>query len=82
MLELVGPRLRPGSVVVFDEYFNHPGWQDGEHRAWREHVAARAVEFVYEAFTHDHEQVVVVVAGTRDVDNPAARTSTPEARPS
>lgn len=82
VLDLVGPRLRPGSVVLFDEYLNHPGWQDGEHRAWREHVAAHAVEFVYEAFTHDHEQVVVVVTGTRDVGTPAVRASTPGARPS
>ena len=38
MLEHVGPRLRPGSVVVFDEYLNHPGWEDGEHRAWTEYL--------------------------------------------
>ncbi|MEJ2870394.1 class I SAM-dependent methyltransferase [Actinomycetospora sp. OC33-EN08] len=72
-LGLVGPRLHPGSVIVFDEYLNHPGWQDGEHRAWREFVAAADVEFVYEAFTHDSEQVVVVVTGLRHVDTPAAR---------
>jgi predicted O-methyltransferase YrrM len=72
-LELVGPRLRPGSVVVFDEYLNHPGWQDGEHRAWREFVAAHDVEFVYEAFTHDSEQVVVVITGIRQVEAPTAR---------
>jgi predicted O-methyltransferase YrrM len=73
VLELVGPRLRPGSVVVFDEYLNHPGWQDGEHRAWREHVAAHDLEFVYEAFTHDNEQVVVVVTGTRGLSAPGPR---------
>ncbi|MDL5154666.1 class I SAM-dependent methyltransferase [Actinomycetospora termitidis] len=72
-LELVGPRLRPGSVVVFDEYLNHSGWQDGEHRAWREFVAAHDIEFVYEAFTHDSEQVVVVITGTRDVGAPEPR---------
>jgi predicted O-methyltransferase YrrM len=73
VLELVGPRLRPGSVVVFDEYLNHPGWQDGEHRAWREFVAAHDVEFVYEAFTHDNEQVVAVVTGVRGLDAPPSR---------
>ncbi len=26
VLHQVGPRLRPGSVIVFDEYFNYPGW--------------------------------------------------------
>ncbi|PVZ09536.1 class I SAM-dependent methyltransferase [Actinomycetospora cinnamomea] len=62
VLEHVGPRLRPGSVVVFDEYLNHPGWEEGEHRAWREYVARTGLAFSYEAFTHDNEQVVVVVA--------------------
>jgi hypothetical protein len=38
VLELVGPRLVAGSVVLFDEYFNYPGWQHGEHRAWHEYV--------------------------------------------
>ena len=61
VLEHVGPRLHPGSVVVFDEYLNHAGWQDGEHRAWTEYVTRCGLEFSYEAFTHDHEQVVIVV---------------------
>ena len=26
VLDLVGPRLVPGSIVAFDEYFNFPGW--------------------------------------------------------
>ncbi|GAA4867715.1 class I SAM-dependent methyltransferase [Actinomycetospora straminea] len=63
VLEQIGPRLRPGSVVVFDEYLNHAGWEDGEHRAWTEFVARSGLGFTYEAFTHDNEQVVVVVTG-------------------
>lgn len=57
----VGPRLRPGSVIVFDEYFNYPGWQRHEHRAWQEFVAASALEFEYVAYTGNNEQVAVVV---------------------
>jgi hypothetical protein len=57
----VGPRLRPGSVIVFDEYFNYPGWQRHEHRAWQEFVAAGALEFEYVAYTGNNEQVAVVI---------------------
>ena len=32
-LEHVGSRLVEGSVVVFDEYFNYPNWQEHEHKA-------------------------------------------------
>lgn len=63
VLEHVGPRLRPGSVLVFDEYFNYPGWQDHEHRAWTEFVERTGLRFTYEGYTLDHEQVVVRVTG-------------------
>jgi predicted O-methyltransferase YrrM len=66
VLELVGPRLRPGSVVVFDEYLNHPGWEDGEHRAWTEYRERTGTGATYEAFTHDNEQVVVVITSVPD----------------
>jgi predicted O-methyltransferase YrrM len=61
VLKHVGPRLRPGSVIVFDEYFNYPGWQQHEHRAWQEFVAASAIEFQYAAYTYNNEQVAIVV---------------------
>lgn len=61
VLENVGPRLRPGTVLVFDEYFNYPSWQDHEHRAWTEFVQRTGIGFTYEGYTTDHEQVVVRV---------------------
>jgi predicted O-methyltransferase YrrM len=61
VLKHIGPRLGPGSVIVFDEYFNYPGWEQHEHRAWQEFVGRSAIEFRYAAYTADHEQVVVIV---------------------
>ena len=66
VLQQVGPRLRPGSVIVFDEYFNYPGWEQHEHRAWHEFVAKTGIECRYVAYTHNHEQVAVVVTGTSE----------------
>ncbi|AEA25603.1 class I SAM-dependent methyltransferase [Pseudonocardia benzenivorans] len=63
VLECVGPRLRPGSVVVFDEFFNYPGWPDHEARAWREFVEATGCAFAWEAYTVADEQVVVRITG-------------------
>ncbi|WP_433609118.1 class I SAM-dependent methyltransferase [Prescottella agglutinans] len=59
VLDLIGDRLVPGSVLVFDEYFNYPGWQDHEHRAWTEFVTRTGIGFDYLAYTANHEQVVV-----------------------
>lgn len=61
VLRQVGPRLRLGSVIIFDEFFNYPGWQGHEHRAWMEFVERENIGFRYEAFTYDNEQVVVVI---------------------
>jgi predicted O-methyltransferase YrrM len=61
VLSMVGPRLQSGSVVVFDEFFNYPGWRNHEYRAWTEFVNGAAIEFQYEAFTHDNEQVVITI---------------------
>jgi hypothetical protein len=61
VLSLLRERIVAGTVIVFDEYFNHPGWQTGEFRAWTEFVEATGFTFEYRAYTYDNEQVVVVV---------------------
>lgn len=64
VLDLVGPRLRPGSIIVFDEFFNFPDWQQHEYKAWLEYVEQTGIQFTYEAYTYDNEQVVVRVTAT------------------
>jgi predicted O-methyltransferase YrrM len=59
VFEHCGPRLVAGSVVVFDEYFNFPGWERHEHRAWQEYVERTGTRFTWLAYTADDEQVVV-----------------------
>jgi predicted O-methyltransferase YrrM len=61
VLDIVGSRLRAGSVVLFDEYFNYQGWRDHEYKAWSEFVARTGIKFSYEGYSGDHEQVVVKI---------------------
>ncbi|WP_235079192.1 class I SAM-dependent methyltransferase [Amycolatopsis orientalis] len=63
VLDNVGPRLRVGSIVHFDEFFNFPGWKRHEYRAWTEHVEKTGVEFAYEAYTYNDNQVTVRITG-------------------
>lgn len=67
VLDLLEPRLRVGTVVLFDEYFNFPGWEKHEHRAWTEFVARTGVRFEYAGFTADDEQVIVRITGLPSV---------------
>jgi predicted O-methyltransferase YrrM len=58
VLDHLGPRIRSGSIIVFDEYFNYPGWEEGEHRAFTEFVAARSVSYTYLAYTNSQQVAV------------------------
>jgi hypothetical protein len=57
VLELLGDRIVPGTVLQFDEYMNYPGWQGGEYKAFQDFVSARKVEFDYIGLSN--EQVAV-----------------------
>jgi hypothetical protein len=59
VLTALASRLREGTVILFDEYFNFPGWEEHEHRAWTEFVAERGLRFEYLGYTADDEQVAV-----------------------
>jgi methyltransferase family protein len=62
VLDLIGGRLRPGTVVLFDEYFNYPGWERHEHLAWREFVDRTGVSFDYVCYTSNNEQLAVRIS--------------------
>ena len=51
-------QIGAGTVIAFDEYFNYPGWQQYEYKAFMEFVAENNIEFEYIART-DFQQVAV-----------------------
>lgn len=36
-----------GTVITFDEYWNYPGWEQGEYKAWREISERYGIAFRY-----------------------------------
>ena len=54
-------QIVPGTVIVFDEYLNYPGWQLDEFRAWQEHVKAFGVKYQYIGRVSRHQKVAVRV---------------------
>jgi hypothetical protein len=61
VLDRLVPRLRVGTIIVFDEYFNYPGWQQDEYRAWQEIVARHDIGYEYIGFVSRHQQVAVKI---------------------
>ena len=65
VLSLLGDRIVPGTVLVFDEYLGFPNWPKGEHRAWAEFVAARGLKYRYLAFANTQAAVQVILTAPR-----------------
>ena len=57
VLALLKERLATGSVILFDEYFNYPNWEQHEFRAFQEFVNESSVKYTYLAFAR--QQVAV-----------------------
>ncbi len=51
ILDCFRDRIKPGTVIVFDEYFNYPNWRAHEHKAFEEFVAETGLRFEYLAYS-------------------------------
>jgi hypothetical protein len=57
ILSGLAERLQVGTVIVFDEYFNYPGWEQHEFKAWREFTTTRQIQYDYLGYAR--QQAVV-----------------------
>jgi hypothetical protein len=54
-------RIRPGTVIVFDEYFNYVGWRNHEFKAFAEFISASGYYYRYFGAVAKHQQVGVII---------------------
>ena len=50
IFEFLADTIGPGTVILFDEYFNYPGWREHEYKAFQEFVASRSLQYRYVAY--------------------------------
>jgi hypothetical protein len=55
-------RIGPGTVIVFDEYFNYPGWRQHEYKAFQEFIADAGLRYDYLGFSAEKGHVAVRIA--------------------
>lgn len=63
-LQTLGEMITTGTVIVFDEYFNRPGWRENEFKAWQEFVKEHNITYKYVGYVsenYDSCQVAVKV---------------------
>ena len=51
VLQALGGKLKPGTLILFDEYLGYPNWQNGEHKALIEASKAFGFKYRYLGFT-------------------------------
>jgi len=61
ILTALANNIVPGTIIIFDEYLNYPGWQQDEFRAWQEHCQQYNRKYEYIGRVNSHQQVSVRV---------------------
>lgn len=42
--------IKPGTIIMFDEYMGHPNWRRGEFKAWQKFCSMNELKYRYIAF--------------------------------
>lgn len=59
VLSLMAPFIIPGTVIQFDEYFNYPGWQQHEFKAFQEFIKEFKMSYEYIGYVYTGFSVAV-----------------------
>ena len=60
-LELLSNRIRAGTILVFDELYNYPGYANHEFKALQEFLSKHNFKARYLAYNINHEQVTIQI---------------------
>lgn len=62
VFECSADRIKPGTIIVFDEYLNFDGWQRHEHRALVEFAAKAGMQYDFIAYNYFGGAAIKVTA--------------------
>jgi len=63
IFDLLGDRMAPGTIILFDEYFNYPNWEQHEYKALQEFVKQRGITYTYLAFARQQVAIRIETVG-------------------
>ena len=61
IFDLISNNVQKGTVIVFDEFFNYPGWEFGEALAFFEFIKKNNTKFVYLGYSKNDEQLAIKI---------------------
>lgn len=59
IFKYLGDRIASGTIILFDEYFNYPNWEEHEYKAFQEFVAEQGISYEYIGFNRVEGGVAV-----------------------
>lgn len=59
IFHFLGPQIQPGTLIVFDEYFNYPNWQMHEHKAFMEFIDSTKLNYEFISFGEMQATVLI-----------------------
>lgn len=68
VFEHLSPRIVEGTVIVFDEYFGYPNWEQHEIKAFKELVVDRKLSYEYLAYAKTQVALKISQAGPKLTD--------------
>ena len=60
ILTLLKNRIKVGTVIIFNEYFNYPNWRNHEYKAFQEFVKENNVKYDYICFSKTKMATVII----------------------
>lgn len=60
-LKVLGSKICQGTIIVFDELYNYPGYENHEFKALQEFLSQSGYEVRYLAYNIYHEQIAVQI---------------------
>ena len=52
--------IKPGVLILFDEYVGYPNWQNGEYLAWQEFVKQHGIKYCYKGFSIQQALIEII----------------------
>lgn len=66
ILDQLKDRFIKGSIIVFDEFFNYPGWKHHEFKAFTEFIKRTNIKYDYIGYVYNHSQVSIKIQADRN----------------
>jgi hypothetical protein len=63
IFDLLATRMQPGTIVLFDEFFNYPGWKQHQVKAWSDFAEKYGIGYTFIGYARQQAALRVTSIG-------------------